>query len=532
MKSQKKPFVLCVLNGWGVSSPSSNNIISESHTPYIKYLLQEYPAFVIKNKQDDFFPLGMGKTEAAYVSMGTGIAYKSTKKLVDISIDSGKFFHKKKLQEIIHNLKGKQQKIHLFCLLSYSKKHSSVHHLLALLEYIKTYKKRNIFIHVILDGIDEVAGSGVHHVQLLEEKLKNIGIGKIASVVGRNWLMTLDNRWDRIECSYRAIVQGLCEHKEKDLKKYIEQFCTQEKNESELPPCVLIKSNEYSGKIENEDVVLFVNHSSYGMRHFVSSLALPSFSHFERKPLPDTVILTLTQYDRTLPVFSLCNNQKLQNNLTEILIKNELHQYYISETESQVYLEYYFQGNIMIFDKNIQSNVIDSPLVEQYNVIPEMSFQKMVKQTMNKIHEGETEFFVISATVPGIITLDGGKKDIMKSCKIVDKYIKKLSEYVLAKDGVLMITSANGLVEEYIHPQTEKKQVLCSENNVPCIIVSEKYRGQSGPAGDPPGGDLSLVPPMGNFVDIPSIILDHFNITIPKYMEGKSIDFYKSSFRV
>ncbi|MFH0857419.1 MAG: 2,3-bisphosphoglycerate-independent phosphoglycerate mutase [Candidatus Magasanikbacteria bacterium] len=522
MKVYKKPVVLCILDGWGVAMPSEYNAISHAKTPYRDYLLREYPATVLKGTNDVIFPQGEGEREAGYMSMGTGKYAKYTKERVDASIEDGSFFTKKVLVQLLDHTKKQKGKIHLFCLVSHAQKYSSIHHLLATLECLKEEKK-NIFVHLILDGIDEASGSALMHMQMIQGKMDEIGIGKIVSVTGRNWIMNTDNRWDKIEVSYRAIVQGITKEKVNNLEKPLEEFLAGEKAIAEMPPTILAKGDTPVAKIDDGDSVLFVNHAPFGLRRFMSSLSLQSFPYFERKPFTSLFVATMTEYDKYTPALAVFGPGKAHKSMGEIISDAGLKQYYITETEHLAHLKYYFHGGRETLAKDIEYEHIPSPEVPFYSKTPGMEFPKMIKKTIHLIQKDIHDFFVIASPIPGMVALDTDTSAVVRSCEIADKYIKKLADIVLAKEGTLFLTSSHALVEELVNPLTEQRNILASKNNVPLFIIDGKYQGQAGPAGDPPNGDLSLIPVSGYLEDIAPTILERLNIPIPEDMEGKSL---------
>jgi|GEM_PF-2677639 len=523
MKKYKKPVVLCALSGWGVSANSHSNAIEKASLPYFQKFLQNYPTAVIKREEFPFLEKGVSVVNAAYKTIGTGEIFEDFRSRVFHSIDDGSFFQKKRYIDFLRAGTTKGKSMHLFFYLSHNQKYSATHPFFEVLKGISEFKKKQVYIHVVLDGQDEPRASYKEHFQNFEAKVKEIGVGKIISVSGRNYFLQNENRMEKTQKYYRSIVQGITQDISTNLMATLEEFSKEDRSIADLPPTILVRARNPIARIEDGDALFFFNHSSFGMQAFLESLSLPSFSLFERKPLENIFILSMVDYGFNLPIFSCFAKEKYKKNLSELLEEKELKQFYISETEGAADITHYFHGERDSFAENIDYEILPTSEKLSFSDAPAMQFSKMVKRVIQKISEGGTDFFVLSSSAPALPTEESTDiSETIASVEALDKWIKKLADYVLAKEGILILTSASSFAEECTHQSSGEKYRLASESNTPFVFISEEYKGLAGPAGDPPKGDLALLPPTMSFIDIAPTILDIFDIEKAEYMQGKS----------
>jgi 2,3-bisphosphoglycerate-independent phosphoglycerate mutase len=411
----------------------------------------------------------------------------------------------------------------LIGLLSSGNVHSSIEHCFALLDLAKKQKVKNVFIHVVLDGRDTTFNSASDFVKRLQEKIKETKIGEIATVSGRFYAMDRDNRWDRTEKAYRAMVNGKSDEFFSDPLKAIEASYEKKVYDEEFVPVVITKKDKPVGSIKNGDAAIFFNYRPDRARQLTNALVLPGFSKFEREYFKDLFFVTMTEYEKELPVIVAYPPQVVQNSLAEVISNSELKQFHIAETEKYAHITFFLNGTIEDAFNGEDRQIIPSPKVSSYDQAPEMSAALIAKEVIKAIESEKYDAIMINFANADMVAHTGKLNPTIKACEAIDKALEQVTDHTLAKDGIVLITADHGNAEEVINLQTGEMDKEHSNNSVPFIIVSNSYRGQAGPAGEPPEGDLSLMHPVGMLADVAPTMLRLMGIPQPKEMSGRSL---------
>ncbi len=523
--NRPRPAVLAILDGWGVAPPSDGNAIYHAETPNMDRFVHEYPAMSLYASGNEVgLSYGeMGNSEVGHLNIGAGRVYYQTFPRINKTIIDGTFFQNKAFLAAHEQVVSHKSSLHLIGLVSPGNVHASQEHLYTLLEFAKKNKIKKVYIHVILDGRDTLYNSGKDFVLKLEEKIKKIGVGEIASLSGRYYAMDRDNRWDRIERAYRAMVEGVSEAYFKDPLEAIEASYEKQVYDEEFIPVVIGKEGKPTARVESGDAVIFFNFRPDRARQLTKAFVLPGFDKFKREYLKDLLFVTMTEYEKEIPVVVAYPPVVVHNCLAEVLSKAGLTQFHVAETEKYAHITFFLNGTVEDPFEGEGRAFIPSPNVSSYDKAPEMSAPEITKKTIEAIESDKYDVILLNFANADMVGHTGDRDATIKGCEAIDKGLGKIAEYVKAKGGILLITADHGNAEEVVNLKTGEKDKEHSNNPVPFLIIGEQFRGLAGPTGDPPEGDLSLVHPVGILADVAPTLLKVLGIEQPPEMTGRSL---------
>lgn len=521
-----RPVVLAILDGWGVAPDGDGNAVTRANTPNFDRFVREYPAMTLCASGSEVgLVLGkMGNSEVGHLNIGGGRVYYQTIPRIDKTISDKTFFDNKAFLQAAEHVKKNKSSLHLVGLLSAGNVHSGEDHCYVLLEFARKQKIKDVYIHVILDGRDTIYNSGVDFVRKLQKKIKDYKCGEIASLSGRYYAMDRDNRWERTEKAYRAMAEGKAEVYFADPIKAIEESYAKKVYDEEFIPTVIGKKDKPTTTVNDGDAVIFYNSRPDRARQLTKAFVLPGFNKFERNYLRHLLFVTMTEYEKELPVLAAFPPQVVHNCLAEVISNEGLKQFHIAETEKYAHVTFFLNGTIEEPFPGEERKIIPSPRVSSYDQAPEMSAAEITKEVVKAIETDKYDAFMLNYANADMVGHTGIISATIKGVETIDKGLGKIAEHILAKNGVLLITSDHGNAEEMLNLKTGEKDKEHSNNPVPFLIIGNQYKGQAGPAGDAPEGDLSLMhPPVGVLADVAPTMLKIMGIEPPKEMTGRAL---------
>lgn len=520
-----KPVVLAILDGWGIAPPSDGNAIHLANTPNMDRFVREYPAMSISASGTEVgLSFGeMGNSEVGHLNIGAGRVYYQTFPRINQSIEIGDFFENEAFMQAANTVKEKGSKLHYIGLVSPGNVHAAQDHLYALLDFAKRQGVKEVYIHAILDGRDAKFDSGKDFIAGLEAKIAEFGVGKIATMSGRYYAMDRDNRWDRTESAYNAMVLGKGVEYANSPMEAIEASYAKEVYDEEFVPTVIGSEGSPTAVIGPGDACIFFNFRPDRSRQLTQAFSLPAFDKFSREKIEDLLFITMAEYEKELPVVVAYPPVVIVNCLAEVLSKAGLSQFHIAETEKYAHITFFLNGTIEDPFPGEDRQIIPSPKVPSYDQAPEMSAYEIAKETIKVIQEEKYDVIFLNFANSDMVAHTGNLQASIKGCEAIDKSIGAIADHVMAKGGVLLITADHGNGEEVSNLQTGEIDKEHSTNPVPFIIVSTALQGQAGPAGEPPEGDLSLMPPVGMLADVAPTMLKILRIEQPPEMTGRSL---------
>ena len=394
----KKTVALIILDGWGVASASRGNGISLAKTPnFNKYVTTYFSAVLQASGEAVGLPYGeVGNSEVGHLNLGAGKIIFQNLPRINKSILDGTFFTNKIFLEACSHVKKNNSALHLLGLVSNGGTHSFNEHLFAILELVKNEKINNVFIHAFLDGRDTAYNSGLNFIKELQEKINQIGIGKIVTLSGRFYAMDRDNHWDRIEKVYLAMTENKTEKSFNDPIEAIQNSYNNKIFDEEFLPIVLLDENKKPiTKIQDNDAIIFFNFRSDRARELTQAFVLPDFEKFKRQQyLKNLYFTTMTEYEKNISVNIAFPPEEIKNSLAEILSGSGLKQLHIAETEKYAHVTYFFNGGDEIPFWGQENIVIPSPQVASYDQKPEMSALLITERLIQEISKDKYDFIV------------------------------------------------------------------------------------------------------------------------------------------
>lgn len=513
-----KPIVLVVLDGWGINNISQENILKEVHLPTIEKLRRYYPMTTLQASGISVgLPWGeVGNSEVGHISLGAGkIIYQNLPK-ISLAIQDGTFFVNPVLLSAMQKVNQKRSSLHLMGLVGEGSVHSYYEHIYALLEMAKIQGVKNVFLHAFTDGRDSPPTSGTKSLTSILNKMQAIGIGKIASICGRNWAMDRNNNWDRIEKAYRLLTEGKGNFTN-DPIKYLQDSYAREITDEYIEPAVVAEKSPVL--IQENDSVIFFNFREDRARELTKAFVLPGFEKFPRPKRLQIEFVTMTEYEKDLPVSIAFPKEEAQQGLGEVLSRKKFKQLRIAETEKYAHVTYFFNGGKEDPWPNEDRILIPSPSVSSFDQIPEMSAPIITDKVIEVIEQNKYDFILVNYANADMIGHTGKKEPCIKAVQAIDKSLSILIPAVIKTNGCLLITSDHGNIEEIKNLHTGQIDTEHSSNPVPLWLVTphnhrlkkeEEILHQESEI----GGILS---------DVAPTILDIMGIEKPKEMSGESL---------
>lgn len=507
----KKTNVLLILDGFGLSEKTEYNAIAQAKKPNIDRIFSEY-GMVQGNASglDVGLPKGqMGNSEVGHLNIGAGRVVYQELTRISKSIDDGDFFDNDALLRAIQNVKDKGSDLHLIGLLSDGGVHSHIKHLYALLELAKLNNIKNVYVHVILDGRDTPPSSGQSFLNQLESKMKELGTGKVASIMGRYYAMDRDNRWDRVKLAYNALVKGEGET-EALASDYVSKSYSRDVYDEFVKPCVIIdEKGKALSTISEDDSVVFFNFRPDRAREITRVFCDKNFDGFERTNVFfKTEFVCFTEYDTTIDNKSVAfDNHSLINVLGEYVASCGLKQLRIAETEKYAHVTFFFNGGVETPYENEDRILVSSPKVATYDLQPEMSVFEVSDKLCEAIKSQKYDLIIANFANADMVGHTGVLEAAIKAIESVDKAVGNVYDAVIESDSHLFICADHGNAEKMVDEETGEKFTAHTTNPVPFVLVNSEYTLKE-------NGKLS---------DIAPTLLDLLELEKPKEMQGTSL---------
>ncbi len=502
----KKPLVLIIMDGFGLNDGVMGNAIKAAATPNLSKIFAENPFTAIgASGMDVGLPDGqMGNSEVGHTNIGAGrVVYQELTRITK-SIKDGDFFENTALKNAMENAKG-EKALHLIGLLSDGGVHSHLTHLYGLLEMAKKSGVDNVFVHCLMDGRDVPPTSGKDFVAQLQAKMQEIGVGSIATVMGRYYAMDRDNRWERVEKAYAAMVYGEGV-KNADAVDVMATSYDEGVTDEFVVPAVC----DENGKIKAGDSVVFFNFRPDRAREITRTFVDPDFIGFERKNgfFPLTYVC-MTQYDATMPNVDVAfRPQSLNNTLGEYLGKNGKAQLRIAETEKYAHVTFFFNGGVEREFEGEDRVLINSPKVATYDLQPEMSAYPVCDAVVERIHSGKYDVIILNYANCDMVGHTGVFDAAKAAVEAVDTCVGKTVEAVLEMGGVALITADHGNADKMLEDDGMSPFTAHTTYPVPFCVV---------------GHPCELRTDGGRLCDIAPTMLEILGLEQPTEMDGQSL---------
>nr|YP_009314063.1 Phosphoglycerate mutase [Izziella formosana]SCW22317.1 Phosphoglycerate mutase [Izziella formosana] len=513
MKNQTiNPIILTILDGWGLGVEDDGNAIHLANTPVMDKLLQTFPSTQLSASGLDVgLPCNqVGNSEVGHTSIGGGRIILQDLVKITQSIDDKSFYQNSALQDICQKIEENKSQIHLIGLCSDGGVHSHISHLLALLDLIKQHKIKNTCIHFIADGRDTEAQCASQFIDLIQNKINKIGIGKICSISGRYYAMDRDCRWSRTEAFYKILTEEEnidYQHPHDVINSFYEQNISDE---------FIIPTRINNGKIEDKDGIIFFNFRPDRMRQLCQVFCKESFKGFPIKTIQHLEICSFTQYDSKLAIPIAFKPLSKINFLGEVIAKNQLKQLRIAETEKYAHVTYFLNGGLEEPFNGEDRELISSPQVATYDQSPEMSASQVTQSVISAITKNIYSLIVINYANPDMVGHTGNLESTITAIESVDSEIQKILDTIGEAGGTMIITADHGNAEYMI----DERNLSCkahTTNLVPFILID-----QANSVTQEIHKHVRLRQ-NGSLADIAPTIIDLLKINKPQEMTGTSL---------
>ena len=506
----KKPTVLLILDGYGERKEKDGNAIALANTPVMDKLKKEFP--YVEGQASGLFvglPDGqMGNSEVGHMNMGAGrIVYQELTRITK-AIEDGDFFENKALKEAVEHCKKENSALHFMGLVSSGGVHSHIEHIYGLLELAKRAGLKKVYLHAFLDGRDTPPDSGKSFLTDVEKKMRELGVGEIATISGRYYAMDRDKNYDRVEKAYRAMVDGTGE-KASSVEEAIDASYAKKVYDEFVLPTVIEKDGAVH-TVSDGDAMIFFNFRPDRAREICHAFCDDEFNFFNRGPRKKVFFVCFTDYDPTIPNKRVAfEKEEIHNTLGEVVSNLGKNQLRIAETEKYAHVTFFFNGGKEEPYKNEDRILVPSPKeVPTYDLKPEMSCYTVTEKLTEAIRSGKYDLVVANFANPDMVGHTGVLPAAIKAIEVVDECMGKVVDAVESMHGNLFILADHGNADIMIDEKTGEPYTAHTTNPVPFILVSEeKHKLREG----------------GCLADVAPTLLELMGIPQPKEMTGKSL---------
>ena len=501
-----------ILDGYGLNKTTKGNAVAEAKTPVMDKLMKEYP-FVRGNASGLAVGLPdgqMGNSEVGHLNMGAGrIVYQELTRITK-EIQDGTFFENPALVKAMENCKENDSALHIYGLVSDGGVHSHITHLYGVLEMAKKFDLKKVYVHCFLDGRDTPPASGKGYVEQLEEEMKKLGVGKVASVCGRYYAMDRDNNYDRVELAYKALTKGEGLTAE-SATTGIQASYDRDETDEFVKPTVVVEDGKPVATIQDKDSIVFINFRPDRAREITHAFCDDDFKGFERGKRLDVTYVCFSDYDPTIPNKDVAFHKiAVTNTFGEWLAANDMTQARIAETEKYAHVTFFFNGGVEEPNKGEDRILVNSPKdVATYDLKPEMSAYEVCDKLCAAIKSEKYDVIIINFANPDMVGHTGVEAAAIKAVETVDECVGKAVDALLSVNGTMFICADHGNCEQLVDYETGAPFTAHTTNPVPFILVNydPAYTLKEG----------------GCLADIVPTLIETMGMTKPAEMTGKSL---------
>jgi 2,3-bisphosphoglycerate-independent phosphoglycerate mutase len=513
---KSRPFVLIIRDGWGYNpDPAEDkyNAIKCAHTPVDDRLMAEFPNCLIHTSGHDVgLPEGtMGNSEVGHQNMGAGRIVPQESVRISKAIADGSFFENKELLKAVKFAKDNKGKLHVMGLCSDIGVHSLLGHLYGLLEMARKNDLKDVFIHAFSDGRDSPPDSGIGYIADVEKKAGEIGVGKIASVMGRFYGMDRDSRWDRVQRAYECmrVGKGIKAHSAAEaVTKSYERDVTDEFIE---PTCIVNEDGEPIATISDGDGVIFFNFRGDRPREIARALVDPGFKEFPRTARPNIYFVCMTEYDATLPApVAFPKPPKMKNILGAYWSALGLKQFRCAETEKYAHVTFFFNDYTEKPFPGEDRQIVPSPRVRTYDLKPEMSAFEVAEVVIERLDSNKYDVVVVNFANPDMVGHTGVLAAAVKAAETVDECVGRIVSKVESLGGSALITADHGNFEKMWDSKKNEPHTAHTVGDVPLIVFDERFKGRT-------------LRQDGRLADVGPTLLEMTGLPKPEEMTGQSL---------
>ena len=477
MAMTPKPLLLIILDGWGFNPSREGNAIALAQKPTWDALLREFPSTLIHTSGPFVgLPEGqMGNSEVGHLNIGSGRIVHMDITRIDRMIETGEFFRQPLLVAAMEH--ARSRRLHLMGLLSDGGVHSQQEHLYALLRMARQMEVRQVFVHAFLDGRDTPPTNGAGYLEQLQQQMRTIGVGTIATVSGRYYAMDRDKRWDRTALAYNAMVLGEGVKALGPAQAVRDSYDHQVTDEFVIPAVIVNQRGEPLGRIRDEDAVIFFNFRADRARQMTRALTDPALEGIPRSSMPQRLhFVGMTRYDKTLNVPYVIGPEEPQHIVANIFAERGLRNLRVAETEKYAHVTYFFNGGVEKPYPGEERILVPSPKVATYDLKPEMSAEGIADTVVQAVEGGTFDCLIINFANADMVGHSGKLEAAIRAVEAVDAGLGRIYPAVRRAGGGMIITADHGNAETMIDPVTGGPHTYHTTNPVPLVLVTPDSR--------------------------------------------------------
>lgn len=526
-----KKVVLVVLDGFGVASYNHGNAIALAQPQSLDRLISHYPAMTLLASGPVVgLPWGeVGNSEVGHLNIGAGRIVGQDMPRINTAIQDRSFFKNPEFLAACEHVKRNNSKLHIMGLVSSGGVHSSEEHLHALLGLASEQGIEKVYIHVFTDGRDTGEKDAFEIIKKLELKIREIGVGTIATVMGRFYALDRGQHWNQTEQAYQVLTQGIGNAADTAEDAILNSYNQNIYDEMIIPTAIIEREPGESGmrpiaKIEDNDAVIFFNFRSDRALQLTQAFVEPEKIDFAKKhaPLQNLFFVTMTEYFFGLPVHVAFPSVNLGNNLAQIISEHKLKQFHIAESEKYAHVTSFFNGGRSEPFPGEERKIVSSPENNRnYELHPEMSGPQLTETLLDKIRKEDFTFYLANYANPDMVGHTGNLEAGIKTVHYIDRFLQEIADATLEVGGALIITADHGNIESMINRKTGQIDKEHSTSPVPFVLVAKEFE-----LSQPKSRDylsLSAHTPVGIVSDIAPTILELLGLPQPKEMNGRSL---------
>jgi len=506
MATRPPVAALIIFDGWGISKSGASNAIAAAKTPVMDrlYATNAHNELDASGEAVGLPPGVMGNSEVGHLTIGSGrVIYQDLMRITK-AIESGAFARNSTIVDAIKKTVTLGTTLHIWGLLSDGSVHSHIDHLIAILDVAAANGATRIAVHAVLDGRDKPPRSALAFIDQLEAKLKQLGCGRIATVIGRYYAMDRDKRWERVERTWRAMVEG--EGIEaSSAREAVEKSYAAGKSDEFVEPHVI---GERSNMQDGDEVICF-NFRADRARELTAAIALDGFSEFRRTRIPKVGYVCMTEYDRSFALPLAFGPEDVRNTLAEVLAHAGLKNLRVAETEKYAHVTYFLNGGVEKAFPLEERALIPSSKVATYDLEPQMKAAAIATRVAEEIEGGKFDVIVMNFANPDMVGHTGKFDATVAAVEVTDAALGVVIGAIEKRGGVALITADHGNAEFMADPATGQAHTAHTTNPVPLILYDPKFKGRL-----KDGGTLA---------DVAPTLLAMLDVKAPSEMTGHDL---------
>jgi 2,3-bisphosphoglycerate-independent phosphoglycerate mutase len=515
--ADRKPVILLILDGWGISPVSEGNAISSAQTPNMHKLLQEYPSMALQAAGTAVgLPWGeAGNSEVGHLNIGAGRIVFQEVPAIATALATGSFFQNQVFIDAVNHVKEHDSSLHFIGVISPQEGSQGLQHVRALLELAKQQDFDKVFLHLLLDKESQIEDSMSRYLEQLNHVLKEVGLGTIATISGQYYAMDREKRWEHTARAYSMMVDGKGQQAES-----VEAVIT--KSKSDGTPTEYIEPTRVGQvpQIGNNDSIIFFNYRPERSRQLAKAFVAPYFGQFEHgEPLKNLYLVTMSSFADDMSVKAAFAAEKIPDALAETLSKAGLKQYHVAETEKYAHVTTFLNGGTDQPFEGEQDEKVPSPEVRGYDEQPEMATKEVADKLLAALEAGSADFYVANFANMDMVGHTGNFEAAIQAAELIDEQLGRVVQACDQHGANLLITADHGNAEQMTSARTGISNVDHSNNPVPFVLISPDGLALSGQDRSVMDGSL----PAGMLADVAPTILDLLNVPKPDGMTGYSL---------